>query len=99
MICKYVDKNLCKATNEICPYMNYCDKIKGYKPSRYMPENCPVKKRASCPPGYYPVRQERKGYLYVDIDDVTHKIKNPFDIVPEYVQARKYKNGTIKLKL
>lgn len=88
---------MCKVTNTPCPYMNYCNKTQTYKPSRFMPDDCKVKKAASCPAGYYNVRQERKGYLYVDIDGITKKILNPFDYIPSYVQIRKYKNGTIKI--
>ena len=50
------------------------------------------------PKGYYRVRFERRGYLYVDFGDKTVAIKNPFEDVPEFVKVSKLKNGTYRLK-
>lgn len=92
-MCNYVTENKCNITNETCPYMNPCPKTGGYLPSRSMPVNCKVKLNAEIPQGYYRVREERKGYLYVDIGEFTQKIANPFDDVPLYVKAIKTKTG------
>jgi hypothetical protein len=40
---------------------------------------------------------ERKGYLYIIVDGVTLKLKNPFDIIPDYVKLYKSK-GEWKIK-
>lgn len=92
-MCEYVVLNKCSLTNNICPFMYFCDKKNIWKPSANMPTNCGVKARAEAPKGYYRVREERKGYLYVDIDNQTYKIKNPFDDIPRYVKAFKTKDG------
>lgn len=97
-MCEYTKGNQCSITNEVCPWMYWCDRRQIYKPSRYMPENCNIKLKAEVPKGYYRVRMERKGYLYVDIDNCTYKIKNPFDDVPLYVKATKLKSGEWRLR-
>ena len=56
-MCEYTNGNLCKVTNSVCPYMMYCEKIQGYKPSRYMPDDCPQKIKAKIPAGYRRVIQ------------------------------------------
>lgn len=63
-----------------------------------MPTNCKVKMAKEAPKGYYKVREERKGYLYVDINDMTVKILNPFDEVPTYVKISKSKSGQYIIK-
>lgn len=92
-MCEYVKQNQCSLTNDICPFVYWCDRLHIWKPSKAMPEICNVKKSHEVPKGYYRVRQERKGYLYVDIDEITYKFKNIFDDVPEYVKVTKTKNG------
>lgn len=97
-MCEYVNENQCKVTNSVCPYMTYCNKIQGYKPSKHMPENCPQKIKAKTPIGYNRVIQERKGKLYIEIDGQAIVVANPFDHVPLYVKVTKLKNGTYKLR-
>lgn len=97
-MCEYTNGNLCKVTNSVCPYMMYCEKIQGYKPSRYMPDDCPQKIKAEIPAGYRRVIQERKGKLYIEIGEQAVIVPNPFDHVPLYVKATKLKNGTWRLK-
>lgn len=96
-MCNYVRENQCAITAQICPYVYYCDKICAYKPSSAMPKECKVKQNAEVPKGYYRVRDERKGWLYIDVDNETIKVKNPFDSVPLYVKVSKTKAG-IKLR-
>lgn len=97
-MCEYVIKNQCKATNSVCPYMTYCNKIQDYKPSKFMPDNCPQKVKAETPKGYNRVIQERKGKLYIEIDEQAIVVANPFDHVPLYVKVTKLKNGNYKLR-
>lgn len=44
------------------------------------------------------VRFEKNGYLYVDVDGVVMKIKNPYDTTPQNVKVYKDKDGDIKIK-
>ena len=97
-MCEYVNGNICQVTNTVCPYMSYCSKIKGYKPLRSMPNNCPQKIKAKIPVGYNRVIQERKGKLYIDVEGQAVIVSNPFDYTPSYVKVIKLKNGVIKLK-
>ena len=62
-----------------------------------MPQECKVKQAIEIPVGYCRVRDERKGWLYIDINNETIKIKNPFDDIPLYVKVSKTKSG-IKLR-
>ena len=96
-MCNYVRENRCLVTEQVCPYMYYCEKIHGFKPSPAMPSECKIKQQAEIPKGYYRVRDVRKGYLYIDVDDETIKVKNPFDSVPLYVKVSRTKTG-IKLR-
>ena len=63
-----------------------------------MPSDCKIKRNVKIPSGYYKVRQERKGYLYIDYDDVTIKVRNPFNYIPVYVKVKKTKDGKYNLK-
>ena len=96
-MCSYVRENQCIITSQICPYVYYCDKIRTYKPASTMPQECKVKQAIEIPVGYCRVRDERKGWLYIDINNETIKIKNPFDDIPLYVKVSKTKSG-IKLR-
>lgn len=97
-MCEYARQSQCIITHDVCPYMYYCDKIRAYKPSMSMPINCKIQERAKMPKGAYKVRDERKGWLYVDYKDITIKVKNPFDHVPQYVYVQKLKTGEYKLR-
>lgn len=97
-MCEYVKENKCGITQEICPYMYYCDKIQSYRASKYMPTECKIKQKIEAPKGYYKVRQERKGFLYIDYKEYTIKVKNPFDHIPPYVKVRQTKEGEYKLR-
>ena len=61
-----------------------------------MPKNCKVQTSVKNN-GKYRVRNYRKGFLYVDINDITYKLENPFDFVPDSVDVQK-KNGIYKVK-
>ena len=97
-MCEYVTENRCRITKEICPYMYFCDKIQTFRPSSSMPQDCKIKEKYEIPFGYYKVRGERKGYLYVDYGNITIKVKNPFDHTPLYVRVKKMKSGEYKLR-
>lgn len=97
-MCEYVRGNQCRVTQATCPYMYFCEKIQGFKPSTSMPVDCKVKQKAETPKGYYRVRDERKGWLYIDYNDTTVKVKNPFDHVPLYVRIKVLKSGEYKLR-
>ena len=98
-MCEYVQENKCIITNHICPFMYWCDNMQIWRPNRYMPTNCKVKENNIVRhKGKYQVRNHRHNYLYVDIDNCTYKILNPFDFVPDYVDVTKTKNGEYKIK-
>lgn len=97
-MCNYVTGHQCSITNQACPYMYYCSKSDSYKPSNSMPEKCKVSLQASVPKGYYRVRDSRNGYLYIDVEGQTIKVKNPFSIVPEFVKAFKTKQNGWRIK-
>ena len=97
-MCEYVQYNNCKITNQICPYMYWCDKLQIWRANNYMPKNCKVKETNVVKhKGKYQVREYRKGYLYVDINGITYKLQNLFDFVPDYVDVFK-KNGQYQIK-
>lgn len=58
-----------------------------------MPKDCRVAQKHDLPKGCYVVREERKGFLFVDLGGTTIKLPNPFDYTPEYVKLSKTKNG------
>ena len=97
-MCEYVKENQCLITKEVCPFVYWCDKIHSYKLSPSMPENCKIKSKLQIPKGYSKVRFERKGYLYVDVNDQTIQIKNPFDDIPLYVKVTKSKDGNWRIR-
>lgn len=92
-MCEYTYQNKCSLTNDICPYVYWCNRLRIWKPLTAMPEICNIKKSYEVPKGYYRVRQERKGFLYVDIDNQTYKIENPFNYIPEFIKIVKTKSG------
>ncbi len=97
-MCEYVNGNQCTIQKQNCPFMYYCSKVNAWQPLSSMPKDCNIKENFELPKGYYKVRFERKGKLYVDIDGFTQAIDNPFDDVPPFVKVSKLKNGTYKLR-
>lgn len=90
-MCEYVnltDKK-CRLTNEICPYVYYCERTRSNKPSKNMPVNCKVKIQTEIPKGAYQVAFERKGKLYVNVKNNIVIVDNPFDYVPMFVKMNK----------
>lgn len=95
-LCEYVDKNICKLTKEICPYLYFCNKTLSWKESKNMPTNCKIKgKSVNIPKGYYAVAFARKGLLYVNIKGVIYPLDNPYKNgeVPNFVKVQKNKQG------
>jgi hypothetical protein len=51
---------------------------------------CKIRKEGVIvPKGKNRVRFEMRGILYVDVDDFTYEIKNPYDYTPNYVEVTK----------
>lgn len=98
-MCEYVSDNQCRILHEPCPYVYYCTKAQGYRPSKNMPTDCNIKSKIDTPKGYYKVMQERKGYLYINYKGDGIQVPNPFDEVPLYVKVRKSKNGQFTVTL
>lgn len=97
MACIYREINMCKRTNNICPWVSWCSKINGWKERAGMEKYCKYLQKKEAPDGYYIVEFEKRGYLYVTVGNETVKIKNPFDLIPEYVRLYKSK-GDWKIK-
>ena len=98
-MCNYiVDNNQCSILNNNCPYVYFCTKKNKWIPTSTMPNNCKVKQNVEPPNGYHRVCFEKKGNLYVDFNGHIEIIPNPFDTVPLYVKAIKFKNGNWRLK-
>lgn len=97
-MCRYVKVNKCSITDDVCPFMYFCNKVNDWRPLKSMPENCKVQGRIEVPKGCYKVRMERKGKLYVDINGQTIKVANPFDHVPQFVKAYQLKSGAWRVK-
>lgn len=95
-MCDFIEKNKCKITNTVCPWVYWCDKLQVWRPNKNMPKNCKVQTSIKHNGKYY-VRNYRNGYLYIDINNITYKLENPFDFIPEYVDVQK-KNGVYKVK-
>lgn len=92
--------NRCKITQQICPFMYFCERTQIWRANNYMPKNCKVKEtqnNAVKHKGKYRVINYRKDFLYVEINDVVYKLKNPFDFVPDYVDVLK-RNGVYIIK-
>lgn len=96
-MCNYRKDNICSITNEKCPWVYYCDKVGAWKELSKMPKQCKLSKQVEVPKGYNKVVFERKGFLYVQIDNQTIKFLNPYDYIPEYVKVYKSK-GELKIK-
>lgn len=97
-MCDYAEANKCKISGDICPWRYLCPQTGDWRDNKYMPDDCKIKRQADVPAGYYRVREERKGWLYIDVDNYTIRVKNPFDHIPLYVRARKLKSGEYKIR-
>ena len=92
-MCNYVNERDCSITGEICPYVYWCNKKQRWLELSSMPKDCKVKVNYELPKGQYLVIEERKGYLYVDVNNQAIAIKNPFNFKPKYVELYKTKTG------
>lgn len=68
-----------------------------------MPQSCKIKENADIKKvigkGYYEVVKERKGNLYVNIDNEINIIKNPYgEDWPKFVRVSKNKSGEYYIK-
>lgn len=99
-MCGYIisNSNLCRISNQICPYMFFCNKESRWKPMASMPVKCKIKESMEIPQGHYKVCFEKRGNLYVNVDGNIRIIPNPFDYVPQFVKVSRLKNGEWKVK-
>lgn len=99
-MCEYVEisKGKCNITNDICPFLFYCNKEKRYKENQSIYKSCKIKTKVEVPMGYHKVCFERRGNLYISIDGKIEVVANPFNTIPMYVKVTKLKNGKIRLK-
>ena len=97
-MCKYVNKNKCSISGEVCPYMYFCDRTMSYKALKTMPTKCRIAENAEVPNGYTKVIMARHGYVYVDIDGYIKKIPYAEKEIPKYVKVTQTKSGVWKIK-
>lgn len=98
-MCEYLKNNICTINKTVCPWVYWCDKLQIWRFNKYMPKNCKTKQQVKVKhEGKYQVIQCRKNYLYVEVDNITYKLLNPFDFVPEYVDLKKQKDGQYIIK-
>lgn len=82
----------CKLTNNICVFTRRCSREMQWLPLDSM-QKC--KLRSDIVKGN--IRFIKNGYLFVDVDDRTVKIKNPYDYEPTNVNIVKI-NGEYYIK-
>lgn len=92
IMCNYRKDNYCTITQEKCPWVYWCDKVMTWKELSKMPKECKIATNAQVPDGYNKVLFERKGFLYVSIENMTIKIKNPYNYIPQFVKVYKAKD-------
>ena len=97
-MCEYVDNNVCQITQSVCPWRYLCPDTGTWRDNKYIPANCKVKQQIDAPTGYCRVREERKGWLYIDLGEQTIRVKNPFDHTPLYVRVKQLKSGEYKIR-
>lgn len=99
-MCEYANftEGKCRISNEICPYLYFCNKTRSYKELKAMPSDCRVKEKSETPKGYYKVEFERRHRLYVLVDNKIEIVPNPYDHTPLYVKMTKLKSGKWKIK-
>lgn len=99
-MCSYLNlsNGVCNITNQSCPYTYFCNRTYTIQPSKNIPDNCKIKQNRECPIGYYKVCFERRGKLYVQVNEYVELIDNPYDFVPSFVKLTKLKNGNCKIK-
>ena len=99
-MCKYADLNsgVCSINKSQCPFLYWCYKTKGWRENNAMPTHCKMIDHVAPPKGFYKVVSVRKGYLYIEVDDKTIKLLNPYNDVPDFVKLSKTKNGIYKIK-
>lgn len=99
-MCEYsnLSNGQCNITKNICPYVYFCNKKQIYKRNSAMPSNCKIKESIEIPKGYYKVCFERRGKLYISVNDVIEIVSNPYNFTPIYIKMTRMKNGNWKIK-
>lgn len=95
---KLNDKGKCSVLNNQCPYVYFCTQTNSWRENKYFPKSCKVAEKAEIPKGYYKVCFEKRGNLYIDVDNYIRIIPNPFKEIPKYVKAYKKRNGEWAIK-
>ena len=95
-MCKYRIRNKCSLTEVICPWAFWCGNVRDYKERDSYKTYCKILKDATVkekPDGYYDVKFERHGYLYVDFNGEVIKVENIFNDIPKFVKIKKTKTS------
>ena len=97
-MCRYIiNENFCSILNSTCPWTYCCNKSKKWI-FKKEGEKCKVFLNSFVPEGYCKVCFEKRGNLYISINNQIQVVPNPFNDVPLYVKATKLKNGKWRLK-
>lgn len=89
------DRVMCKKQeNKICPFVRWCNNSECWKPLDSQ-ENCRLRSKFEIPQGASRVRFEKKGNLYIEVENSVIVLKNPFTFVPKYVTLYKSKDKYI----
>lgn len=102
-MCPYAYYNLedgveylyCKKQKDVCPFSRFCTTRNKIIPTNSQ-EYCKIRNKKEIPDGFFEVRFEKKGFLYVEYKDRVLKLKNPYDFIPPYVKVGKNKKFYIK---
>ena len=75
----------CNKSNEICPFTRRCSTRMAHVPLASM-NNCQLRKEEEMiPTNTNKVRFEKRGKLFIEVNDHVIELKNPYDYIPDYV--------------
>lgn len=97
MNCSNRNGQICNLTKNNCPWVYWCGRIADYKERDGSENYCKYRKEEIVPVGYNKVQFEKRGELYITINNQTIKLPNPYDYVPKYVKLYQSK-GNWKIK-
>lgn len=79
----YKELIYCKRTSNMCGYSRMCSKLNKVMPNRM--EVCTLAQLKNIPTDSNRVRFEKRGKLYIEVENTVIALSNPYDHVPDYV--------------
>ena len=81
----------CNKSNEICPFTRRCSTRMAHVPLASM-NNCQLRKEEEMiPTNTNKVRFEKRGKLFIEVENFVIELDNPYDYIPQYVELIKQK--------